>query len=127
MFFTCLIELCTQNLAAVKGVGIPQPGGCPSFPLPRAPPALDISMQKIRQETLPNFHIYHAVSEANGSGGCSRQSWQRSCQQFSHNLGASAARLVVMNVPKLELSCSLLPLPTFVPRLPSCRPLHLGL
>lgn len=86
-----------QNLAAVKGAGIPQPRDCPSFPLPMAPPVLDISMQEIQQENLPNIHIYQAVSEANGRGGCSRQTWQCPCQQFSSNLGVPAARLVAVN------------------------------
>ena len=73
----------------------------------------------------PGFHTEPAVSETNGSGGCSGQTRQCFCRQFPNNLGVSAARLVVVYLLKLHLSSSFLSLPPSVPP-PTPRLIHLS-
>lgn len=114
--FTCLKELVKQTVFYCQGSWDPaQFRDCPSFPFPWAPPACGYLARGcsfvIQQENLLNFHVYHTVTEANGNSGCSTQTWPCSCQQVSHNLGVSAARLVAVYLPKLQLSFSLSLLP----------------
>lgn len=107
MSFTCLIELFKQHLAVVNRVRIPHSTGI-ALLLPKASPSSRYLVCRcsftIQQENLPDFPIYHTISQANGSGGCSRQSWQCLCQQFPNHLGVSAARLVVVYSLKPQLS-----------------------